>query len=205
MSEHKQIENREQKRDKVVQIINSVVSKVESVDSLPKDTIVAELKSLQTIINDAREGLGYTGAGDINSKHIPTATDELDAIVEATSMATHTIMDACEGIENQFETLGYKADPIAEHVTKIYEACSFQDITGQRISKIVSTLHDIEDKVGNLMSVLSESIPDIDKITSSEETEKDPMADESLLNGPQLEGKGVSQEDIDALLDDLFD
>lgn len=199
--------SKEVKRDQVVQIINSVVSKVEGTEAFPKDTVVEELKSLQTIINEAREGLGYTGAADIGEKHIPTATDELDAIVEATAMATGEIMDSCEIIEEKCESLGGYATPIAEQVTKIYEACTFQDITGQRITKVVKTLHDIEDKVNHLMDVLSKTIPDIDHSSKVEDgnVDDDPMSAENLLNGPQMAGKGVTQDDIDALLDDLFD
>ena len=78
--------------------------------------------------------------------------------------------------------------------------CSFQDITGQRITKVVSSLKTIEDKVGGLLSILAKKLPGIDYVQ-----EEEPEGDDALLNGPQLPDQGVTQEDIDALLDDLFD
>ena len=194
-------------RDQVATIINSVVSKVESQENVCRDTIFNELKSLQDVINDARAEVGASGMSAINSTYIPTATDELDAIVEATATATGTIMDACEQVENHSEPLGEPGQIITAEITKIYEACSFQDITGQRITKVVSTLREIEDRVGNLMKVISDAMPGVIDKTEGAATEKaaDINDESTLLNGPQAAEQAVSQDDIDALLDDLFD
>lgn len=189
------------KRDKVVQIINSVVSQVETSENISREAIFQEINALQDVIDQVRRDLGGTGAADINQKHIPTATDELDAVVEATAIATGEIMDACEAIQDKSaEIEGEQGEAIASEVMKIYEACSFQDITGQRITKVVSSLKIIEEKVGGLLSILGEKIPGIDYVREEEAT-----GDAALLNGPQLPNQGVTQDDIDALLDDLFD
>src|SRR5690606_26207106 len=132
-------------------------------------------------------------------KHIPNATDELDAVVGATAEATGTIMDACEVVEAIAATLGGETgDALAAEVTKIYEACSFQDITGQRIKKVVTTLQVIETKVDALLGVLADKMPGIEQGAGEEEGEGD-----SLLNGPQLPEKAVTQADIDKLLADF--
>ena len=44
------------------------------------------------------------------------------------------------------------AAKLQDAVTQIYEACSFQDITGQRITKVVTTLKAIEGKVAHIIS-----------------------------------------------------
>ena len=44
------------------------------------------------------------------------------------------------------------AAKLQDAVTRIYEACSFQDITGQRITKVVTTLKVIEEKVAHIIS-----------------------------------------------------
>ena len=79
-------------REQVVQIINSVISKVENTGGA-RLSIFKELKDLQRIIDEARSEIGATRPTDIKGKHIPTATDELDAVVEATAEATGKIMD----------------------------------------------------------------------------------------------------------------
>jgi chemotaxis protein CheZ len=139
-----------------------------------------------------------TRPSDINDKHIPTATDELDAVVEATAEATGAIMDSCDVIMEKASAVGGEnGDAMVNEVTKIYEACSFQDITGQRITKVVKTLKDIEAKVEKLLAVVSHKMPG-----SAEEDGGDEggNGDAALLNGPQLPGSGISQDDIDKLL-----
>jgi len=76
---------------------------------------------------------------------------------------------------------------------KIYEACSFQDITGQRVSKVIQTFNVIESKIDKLVSVLGVK-------ESGEEEEDERVGDERLLNGPQMADEAISQEDIDKLL-----
>lgn len=185
-------------REQVVKIINSVISRVEAGDS-SKLVIFRELKQLQQIIDEARHEIGASKAGDINATHIPTATDELDAVVEATAEATGTIMDCCDVIsEKAGEVGGETGDALLNEVTKIYEACSFQDITGQRITKVVTTLRTIEDKVGKLVAVLSDKLPV--EVTQSEALDTR-TGDERLLNGPQMSDQAISQDDIDKLLE----
>ena len=186
-------------RDQVVKIINSVLQKVESGDD-GRVAIFRELKQLQKIIDDARAELGAARAGDIKDKHIPTATDELDAVVAATAEATGTIMDACDVIIEKAGEAGAVGQDITDQVTKIYEACSFQDITGQRITKVVTTLRTIENKVSKLVAVLSEKLPVEMQVGEEEDTR---IGDERLKNGPQMPDKAITQADIDKMLEDF--
>jgi chemotaxis protein CheZ len=140
-----------------------------------------------------RSELAQLRSIEISHNHIPTATDELDAVVSETAKATGTIMDACEKIEKISGELGAPAGPeLASSVTSIYEACGFQDITGQRITKVVKTLKHIEAKVSEIISAFGHTHPGI--IAPAKEEEK------NLLNGPQLKNTASSQEDIDKLL-----
>ena len=189
-------------REKFIKLVNSVVAKVEHAGDPYRDLLRKELMALQEIIDKARSELKSTNAGDINLKHIPTATDELDAIVQATEGATMAIFNACEGMEKIMPGLDdHHRNALQEEVTKIYEACSFQDITGQRINKIVRSLRDIEGKVTNILSIVSERMGDMGLHTTS--PEEKPSGDKALMNGPALAGQGISQEDIDKLLADF--
>jgi chemotaxis protein CheZ len=188
-------------REQVVKIINSVITKIENVGGDERLTIYRELKNVKDVIDQARREIGAVRASDINNKHISSATDELDAVVQATADATGTIMDACDALMEQGGALGGAAgDEITNQVTKIYEACSFQDITGQRITKVVTTLRTIEDKVNRLVTILSEKLP-VEEDSGEEEDKR--STEEKLLNGPQLAGQGISQDDIDKLLSDF--
>lgn len=183
-------------KDQVVEIINSVLDKAAHSD-IPYESIFDDIRNLKKVIDEARAELGAVGGADVKGEFIPKATDELDAVVEATADATGKIMDACDEIQTIADAAGGDVSAkVMEEVTKVYEACSFQDITGQRITKVVNTLKKIEEKVGAMVGVIG---------GMEEEDRKETQDDgDPLLNGPQLKGQGVSQEEIDKMLEDLF-
>lgn len=186
-------------KDQVVKLINSVLHKFETQSEMSGEVLMNELRELKKVIDDARAELGAARATDIQDKFIPSAADELDAIVESTAEATGTIMDSCEKIQEYAAKAGGQAgSDIEDEVTKIYEACAFQDLTGQRITKVVTTLQQIDTKVSALLGVMGDAIP------TGKSDEDSRSGDEALLNGPQLKGQGVSQEEIDKMLEDLF-
>ena len=143
--------------------------------------------------------------GDISRDHIPGATDELDAVVNLTEEATNKIMNACDQVQNDISGLPDDMQSrLQEHLTNIFEACTFQDITGQRISKVIAALKKIDGKTQDMMAVLQTHFPESgqQKITrpSAPTAVGDP---DSLMNGPQLPGKGVSQDDSDRILQEF--
>ncbi len=136
--------------------------------------------------------------GSITDHDIPFATDELDAIVEHTAQATHAILESCEMLDDVSGSVsGAPADKLQDAVTKIYEACSFQDITGQRITKVVTTLKTIEAKIAHIIETFGRSAAKIHPNQPADLTEAD------LLNGPQLPANAMAQSDIDKLLADF--
>jgi chemotaxis protein CheZ len=183
-------------RNKVVSIVNSVIAKMGGASSATQDAVVHELQSLLTIIETVRQEIAGVRAHEVAGKHVPSATDELDAVIDATKHATDTIMSACEAMEKQ---AAGKSDPasqaIIENVTKIYEACGFQDITGQRIRKVVNVLREIEGKVSHLLEVIGHEEGQDHKGPADTRT-----GDAALLNGPQMQSKAISQDEIDKLL-----
>jgi len=161
-------------------------------------SIYDECRSLSDYITNARKEIASLQPGDLESDRIPRAGLELDAIVQQTEAATNTIMEAAE------EIMGAdSADPEAYHtvtqdaVMRIFEACSFQDITGQRISKVVETLSHIEQRVLELRNLLGVTEDDIEE-AKADAGEITP--DEALLSGPALEGEGIDQSEVDALM-----
>jgi chemotaxis protein CheZ len=72
---------------------------------------------------------------------------ELEAVVQATEAAANRIMEAAEAISDWLRD--GSADPAAvqavnEKVNAIFEACSFQDVTGQRIRRAIQHLQQVE-------------------------------------------------------------
>lgn len=156
--------------------------------------LLAEVEDLARTIASTRAELQRLDAGPFIAGHIPAATDELDAVVAHTASATDVILEVCEQLETAVAN-GFPVDAsmLSQATTSIYEACSFQDITGQRIKKVVGTLKAIEQKVGAILQVFGQG----------QEIEPTPAVVESLTNGPQLPGRAMGQSDIDALLADF--
>ena len=134
----------------------------------------------------------------MTAEHLPTANDELDAVVQATEQATNEIFEAVEAIEGLAERMDDEvSNQVGEAVTKIYEACGFQDITGQRITKVVNALRMIEDKVHVLMEAFG---AEIRKLPREKPAPKEASDTAGLMNGPQMPDAAMSQDDIDAIL-----
>jgi len=179
----------------VAEVVRAVLSTL-SGDLSPQETsLLAEVEALGRTIACAKEEIAALRVDDITDNHIPFATDELDAIVEHTATATNAILSSCETLDDVAASLtGDAATSLQDATTRIYEACSFQDITGQRITKVVSTLKTIEAKVAQIVTTFGTS----QREAPVEETAE--AADSALLNGPQHPAVAMDQSDIDKLL-----
>ncbi|MEQ8747272.1 protein phosphatase CheZ [Pyruvatibacter sp.] len=166
----------------------------------------AELMELSAAIEKTKcelSALHYEGSSKVRFQE---AGNELDAVVNATEAATDIILTSSEKIDSAAAHLSAaatddvsraQADEIAELVVTIFEACNFQDITGQRITKVVSALHYIDERVSSMMEIWGGAQDLAAFAPKAEERE----GDEALLNGPALEEHHghASQDDIDAL------
>lgn len=136
------------------------------------------------------------------SELFPAIAKELDAVVAATSESANGIMEAAESIGGVVAGLGKKKTQILnDAVTAIFEACSFQDITGQRIANVRTHFQNVEHNIQGVLAAMGD--PEARRRISERASEMNANAqseDEKLLNGPQLEGEGISQEAIDKLL-----
>jgi chemotaxis protein CheZ len=150
--------------------------------------LFAEVARLALLIQQAKQEIAALGASEIGGRFIPEAKDELDAVVGATEAAADAILSAAETIESEAAGLAAAAAaPIRAAVTRIYEACNFQDITGQRIGKVVRTLQHIEARVLRLLGPIDDTPPAV-----AAEAPR-------LENGPQLAGAAHGQAEIDAI------
>lgn len=193
----------------ILEIVESIMGSMHGEGSVANVKLYAEIESLAQFITNAKAEIASIRPDDIKNEHLPTATDELSAIVGSTETATNSILEAMEVLETLAGGMeGETAAKISEAVTKVYEACNFQDITGQRITKVVKALQHVEEKVTALLAAFGhEAAPaaqgDESKPKSETSTGKPARPDEDLMNGPQLPDKSTSQEDIDALFASL--
>ena len=138
---------------------------------------------------------------------IGTAADQLNAIASETTEAADEIMAATEAIDKvntqlmseiKFGGARPHFQEIANNVSRIFEACAFHDITGQRLSKVVKTINAIEGSLNSLVVIVGE---DAIAALPAPASELASGYSEPILNGPQLKGQGMSQGDIDEIFD----
>ena len=165
-------------------------------------SIYREFRNLASYIENAKMEIGKLRPEELKSSRLPLAGRQLDAVVKATEAATETIMDAAEAIMNADPSdAEHYAGTVSDSCLRIIEACSFQDITGQRITQVVQTLQYIEDRLGvieNTWGAVAPPPPDGDEPADS-------AACHTKLDGPQFEGEGMDQSDVDALMDEAAD
>jgi chemotaxis protein CheZ len=179
----------------VADVVHAVLATLSGDLSAQETSLLAEVEALGRTIASAKSEIAALRFDDITGSQIPFATDELDAIVEHTATATNAILTSCETLDNVAEALsGEPAAKLQDATTRIYEACSFQDITGQRITKVVATLKAIEEKVTYIVATFGSGTADVIVEAAGEAGEA------ALLNGPQHPTVAMDQSDIDKLL-----
>jgi chemotaxis protein CheZ len=139
--------------------------------------------------------------GTESTNNIGEAAVQLDAVVKATEEAAHTIMDAADEIQTVVAPMAIDEkikQTITDITARIYEACNFQDLTGQRIKKVMQALDITESRIRKLIGLFSS-----DGSINPQELAKFQPDDDSLLNGPQLPGHAPSQAEIDAMFGKL--
>ena len=163
-----------------------------------------ELRALAVCIQQTKAEIAALRPTSSGDDRLIAVTNELDAIVTATEQATDGILTTAEKIDGLVGQLIAQApDPfsrqvaedIREVIVEIYEECNFQDITGQRITKVVKTLQYIEDRVNKMIDIWgAETFTDLPPPPEIHVDDE-----KKLLNGPALENQGISQADIDKM------
>jgi chemotaxis protein CheZ len=180
--------------------VEEVVGSLGGELSLADLTLYRELEALANFIKMARAEIASVRPDRIKHQDIPSATDELEAVVGATEVATGSILEAAEEMEKLGAEIGGDVEArVSDIVTRVFEACGFQDITGQRITKVVKTLQQIEARLDTILHTFGDDL-------IKHEQEADPVAtagplkDEDLLHGPQMPDEAKRQAEIDAIL-----
>jgi chemotaxis protein CheZ len=153
--------------------------------------LTTELRRIQAAIGEpAQEHDGRSGS---RSSSAPAAhiASELKAVMQGSEQATQRILAATEDIDQAANNLsaalkddfeqGLSQD-IRDRVLQIFEACNFQDLTSQRVAKVMASL-------GRLEHQIARALDELKRITAPP------------VHGPGLPGdRGhITQGDVDSL------
>ena len=186
------------KREPVDQL--KTLSEIGSRHDVTGDELKRELAAVQgTIARNRHELASLIGAG--TEPRFARAAGELGAAVAGMERATQKILHEAEGIDECARALtatlkdDYKrglAQDIQDHTVRVYEACNFQDLAGQRIAKVIETLNLVETKLSAMLARCNGRPADV---------AIKPATGGGLINGPKLDGDSghASQHDVDAI------
>jgi chemotaxis protein CheZ len=171
------------------------------------EKLKVELDLIHDAISRTKREIAVLHGKSFDGQEMAKVNGELGAVVGGTEQATQQILEATEAIDQAATALSKNITPdqqrllsedIQERVIAIFEACNFQDLTGQRISKVMNTMKFIEQHIyammeiwGGVDAIKSHAVPIVDTREG----------DAKLLNGPKLDGDvgHASQDDIDAM------
>ena len=186
------------------QLLGSYRAQIEQCEKLK-----VEFDLIHDAINRTKQEIAVLHGKSFSGDEMAKVTGELGAVVGGTEEATQQILEAAEAIDQAASALGKTMSPdqqaqlsedIQDRVVGIFEACNFQDLTGQRISKVMTTMKFIEHHINVMMEIWG----GVDAIKQHAPAIVDTrVGDARLLNGPKgVDEEGhVSQDDIDALFD----
>ena len=173
------------------------------------EKLKVELDLIHDAINRTKREIAVLHGKSFDGQEMAKVNGELGAVVGGTEQATQQILEAAESIDQAASALSKVSSPeqqkllseeIQERVISIFEACNFQDLTGQRITKVMATMRFIEQHINTMMEIWG----GVDAIKAHAPPIVDTReGDAKLLNGPKLDGDPghASQDDIDALFD----
>ena len=181
----------------VVALAEITAQSLQSVFETMDAAVHRELREIANYIQAMKAEIAGLHFNELKHTRIPAAGQELDAIVKATEAASNTIMECAEAVlAADARDPAFKA-MVDEKMLIMFEACSFQDITGQRVAKVIETLNHIEARVARFNDALR--VRDAGGFVSEAERASAERKERLLLNGPQLDGND-RQDEIDRLM-----
>jgi chemotaxis protein CheZ len=170
---------------------------------MPSERLQNEILEMARAIAQTERDIRAIRPEGAAASQYASASDELDAVVGTTEQATSSILGAAEKVQEYAWTMRERSGNEAECdlldacATEIYTACGFQDITAQRIHKVVGTLRFLDQRIKSMLEAtgLAEDFHADEKMIG-ELTEPEPV-----VRSSDIWMSDVSQAEID----DTFD
>lgn len=199
--------NRSADTEMLLEAIQKLEGNLERKREVPDiDAIKLDIADMADAIARTKQEIAQIAAEGESGGRIFAASNELDSIVEHTETATQEILTTAEAVQElAFEMReagvdGAFCDRLEEFATNTYMACSFQDVTGQRTQKVVHVLRYLETRVNEMIRIWHGPGGEAEAVVPDPVRPDDPRPDAHLLHGPQVNGEGSDQAEIDHLM-----
>ena len=160
--------------------------------------LLAEIAELSSAIHSAKSAMMPLGADPA----LRDSAGQLAAVMETTEGAANQILAATEELQAILSGIGAGHTPASTEIVRplnhvleqIVAACAFQDLSSQRITKVLGLLTRVESHIDMVLDLL--------ELKGVPVTRTPPPAAEgdALMNGPT---ENPGQDEIDKLFDSL--
>jgi hypothetical protein len=159
------------------------------------DRVRFDLLEMAKAISKTKSEISALRPGEHAHSDLTVASEALDGIVRSTERATSEILEAAEHVQETAWTLREAGTDDAlcseldRRATEIYTACTFQDLTAQRIVKIVNTLRFLEGRIAAMI-----------EIWGIEDDQPQSGQDRPDLSSDLAAHDGLTQSDVDEVI-----
>ena len=141
-------------------------------------------------------------------KKVFTSLREGTIVIPGHDKTDHDIRINEKSVKNISPVIEYMESSTKDYlslITDSFTQMSFQDLTGQRIKRIITLVNEIEEKIKGMVISFGIKINAMEKNPHISQDELQKAVDEKVeeLSGPQRQGHGLDQAGIDDLLANL--
>lgn len=175
-------------------VIDSIMNKIDG-SNPDKQTALNDLKQVKESLSQIREALTSQAGQETDTFDIlPLSIKDLSDVLKILETATNGILDNAEILQKQLSS-GASENEKLESISKICEHCNFQDLSGQRITRVIKNLEQFEFTTLTLFKLLIGNEAFEKRANPNSLT----YNNANLMNGPEVLDKAGSQDDIDKL------
>ncbi len=161
------------------------------------DALARDIDAVAIHINELRHAINGLGILDMTNRKLSAAQIDLNDAITVTRNATDMVLETAETLlASPLSNCDYRA-LVEERMIGLMEACSFQDLTGQRLTRVSQTLGVIEERLKTFATLAR--VKPCEPQRGAEETMLDERKARQLLHGPGCPD-GLEQDSVDYLL-----
>jgi chemotaxis protein CheZ len=161
------------------------------------DALQREVDAIARYITELRAAINGLGVLDMTDRKLSAAQLDINEVITVTRSATDEVLETAEVLMGTPKTGKDYRQLVEQRMVKLMETCTFQDLTGQRLTRVADTLHAIEERLKTFADTVQ--CRDGGPRSGARETAREARNRELLLNGPGSEG-ALAQDSIDDLM-----
>jgi chemotaxis protein CheZ len=185
---------------------HSVLRPAAPSDTADRDGQAREIGTVAVRMAELRTAISRLGVLDIAETKLGAVHVDINDVLASTRSAANTILEAAEDLLAATQTGNDYRMLVEQRMFALMEACSFQDLTGQRLQRVTHTLQAMEErlrvfagtvKVGHGTALSGEVGPDT-VFQGEVERQRAARNDANMVHGPGGAG-AIPQETVDWL------